>query len=162
MNLTKKRFNKIKSLLIITLLILNLFALASCTAEVDSEQTKKETGESELDSADNGQNEKAKYIRIKAEEAKAMIDQEEVIILDVRTAEEYEENRIEGALLIPDYEIVDLAEEKLPDWEAKILVYCRTGNRSEDASRDLIQMGYQEVYDFGGIVDWNYKTVSGE
>ncbi len=151
-----------KSLLVATLLTLILFTLASCTAEVDPEQTKKETGESELDSADNGQNEKAEYIRINAEEAKAMIDQEEVIVLDVRTTEEYEETRIGGALLIPDYEIVELAEEKLPDREATILVYCRTGNRSEDASRDLIQMGYQNVYDFGGIVDWDYKTVSGK
>ncbi len=105
-------------------------------------------------------NYKVEYIKITAEEAKEIIDNEDVIILDVRTVQEYEEAHIEGALLIPDYELEELAAEKLPDKEAKILVYCRTGRSSENASRLLIDMGYKDVYDFGGIVDWDYDIIS--
>jgi rhodanese-related sulfurtransferase len=104
----------------------------------------------------------AEYIKINAVEAKIMIDSEDVIILDVRTLEEYEEIRIEGALLIPEDQIRSLAPELLPDKEAIILIYCRSGRRSEIASRELIDMGYQHVYDFGGIIDWPYETVSGK
>jgi len=102
----------------------------------------------------------AEYIKISAEEAKKMIENENVTILDVRTREEFDEIRIAGAILIPDYVIRELAEALLPNKEATILVYCRTGRRSELASRALIEMGYQNVYDFGGIVDWKYKTIS--
>ncbi len=105
---------------------------------------------------------KSEYKRISAEVAKEMMEKEEVIILDVRTEEEFAVIRIEGAVLIPDYEIEKLAEEKLLDKEATILVYCRTGIRSENASRALIEMGYTSVYDFGGIVDWEYETSSGD
>ena len=104
----------------------------------------------------------AEYIKINAAEAKEMIDSEDVIILDVRTLEEYEEIRIEGALLIPEDQIRSLAPELLPDKEAIILIYCRSGRRSEIASRELIDMGYLHVYDFGGIIDWPYETVSGK
>ncbi len=104
----------------------------------------------------------AEYSKINAAEAKKMIDSEDVIILDVRTIEEYEEIRIEGALLIPEHQIRSLAPEQLPDKEAIILVYCRSGRRSEIASRELIDMGYRHVYDFGGIIDWSYETVSGK
>ena len=104
----------------------------------------------------------AEYSKINAAEAKEMIDSDDVIILDVRTLEEYEEIRIEGALLIPEDQIRSLAPEMLPDKEAIILVYCRSGRRSEIASRELIDMGYRHVYDFGGIIDWPYETVSGK
>ncbi len=103
----------------------------------------------------------ADYIKISGTEARAIINTEEVIILDVRTVEEFKEIRIAGAILIPDYEIRELAELMLHDKEATILVYCRSGRRSEIASRALIEMGYQNVYDFGGIIDWEYETVSG-
>jgi len=102
------------------------------------------------------------YSKINAAEAKEMIDSDDVIILDVRTLEEYEEIRIEGALLIPEDQIRSLAPEMLPDKGAIILVYCRSGRRSEIASRELIDMGYRHVYDFGGIIDWPYETVSGK
>ncbi len=87
----------------------------------------------------------AEYIRITATEAKEIIDRETVIIVDVRTPREYEEAHIKGALQIPDSEIEALAAEKLPDKDTKILVYCRTGSRSENASRLLLKMGYKEV-----------------
>jgi phage shock protein E len=89
-----------------------------------------------------------------------MIENENVTILDVRTREEFDEIRIAGTILIPDYVIRELAEALLPNKKATILVYCRTGRRSELASRALIEMGYQNVYDFGGIVDWEYETIS--
>lgn len=99
------------------------------------------------------------YNKITSEEAKEIIDLEDVTILDVRTPEEYEEEHIEGALLIPDYDLKNLADSKLPDKDEKILVYCRSGSRSRAASEALIDMGYTNVYDFGGIVDWPYDTV---
>lgn len=104
----------------------------------------------------------SEYKKITSEEAKEMIDGEDVIILDVRTPEEYKQGHIEGALLLPDYDLEDLAESELPDKDAKILVYCRSGNRSRSASKVLINMGYTEVYDFGGINNWGYDTVKGE
>lgn len=99
------------------------------------------------------------YKKINAEEAKAMIDREDVIILDVRTQEEYDSGHIENAVLLPVTEIADKAEEILPDKDAKILIYCRSGNRSATASKDLIRMGYTNVYDFGGINSWPYGIV---
>ena len=102
------------------------------------------------------------YNKITAEEAKEIIDTQEVIILDVRTKEEFKEKHIEGALLIPDYELEKLAKSKLPDKNKKILVYCRSGNRSKSAARLLIDMGYTDVYDFGGIINWPYETVQGD
>lgn len=102
---------------------------------------------------------KTKYIRISAEEAKTIIDSEDVIILDVRTQDEFDSGHIENAVLLPVTEINDNAEEVLPDKDAKILVYCRSGNRSATAARELIRMGYTNVYDFGGINTWPYGTV---
>ncbi len=82
---------------------------------------------------------KIKYNKITAEEAKEVIDKENVIIMDVRTPEEYEEEHIEGALLIPNYDLKDLSESKLPDKDAKVLVYCSSGNRCKSAKKyDII------------------------
>lgn len=105
---------------------------------------------------------KIAYNKITAEQAKEIIDTEEVIILDVRTQEEYKEGHIKDALLIPDYDLENLAESKLPDKEKKILVYCRSGNRSASAAKLLIDMGYTDVHDFGGIINWPYETVEGD
>lgn len=97
------------------------------------------------------------YEQISAEEAKQLMDTEEdYIILDVRTEEEYFLGRIPGAILIPDYEIGERAEAELPDKDQLILVYCRSGNRSKDASSELAEMGYTNVKEFGGINDWPY------
>jgi len=99
----------------------------------------------------------AKYTKIAAEEAKNIMDTESnIIILDVRTQEEFDSGHIDGAILIPNTEITAKAPEILMDKDQKILVYCRSGNRSKSASEDLISMGYTQVYDFGGINDWPY------
>ena len=101
------------------------------------------------------------YRHITADEAKALMDSEEgYIILDVRTEEEYAAGHIEGAILIPDYEIQEKAEEILPDKSQLILVYCRSGRRSKNAASTLASLGYTNVKEFGGIIDWKYGTVT--
>ncbi|MEL7624432.1 MAG: rhodanese-like domain-containing protein [Clostridiales bacterium] len=103
-------------------------------------------------------NEKNSYISINAEEAKEMMDEEAShILLDVRTQAEYDEGHIPGAILIPDTEIKDRAEEELADKEAVILVYCRSGRRSKVAAQALADLGYTGIYEFGGIIDWPYE-----
>ncbi len=102
------------------------------------------------------------YRKITAEEAKTMMaEMQNFILLDVRTDVEYKENRIDGAILIPDTEMSTRAETELPDKNALILVYCRSGRRSQDAANELVKMGYTNVYDFGGIIDWPFETMSG-
>ena len=103
---------------------------------------------------------KAVYRKISAEQAKAKMEEgKPYVLLDVRTEREYKEQRIAGAILIPDSEIGVRAAAMLPDKDILILVYCRSGNRSANAARRMVGMGYTNVYDFGGIVDWPYGTV---
>ena len=77
-------------------------------------------------------------------------------LLDVRTEDEYNEKHIDGAILIPDYELADRAEAELPDKHATLVVYCRSGVRSAGATRRLKAMGYTDVRDLGSIIDWLY------
>ena len=101
------------------------------------------------------------YKKISAADAKARMDSgDEIIILDVRTQEEYDAAHIAGAILIPNETIVDKQPELLPDLNAEILVYCRSGNRSAQAAKKLIAIGYTNVVDFGGIIDWPYDVVT--
>ena len=86
----------------------------------------------------------------------------DVILVDVRTPEEHRQKRIPGSILLPDYELKSRAEEVLPDNDAKIVVYCRSGRRSAEAAKVLKEMGYKNVYDLGGIIDSPYETESGE
>ncbi|TAH63631.1 MAG: rhodanese-like domain-containing protein [Anaerolineaceae bacterium] len=89
-----------------------------------------------------------------------MIDNNsDIIVLDVRTEEEFNSGHIKDAILIPNNEILERAEEELPDKEATILVYCRSGRRSSLAAENLTGLGYTNVYDFGGIIDWTYEIV---
>lgn len=100
------------------------------------------------------------YQKISAEEAKEMmVLDNEYVILDVRTLEEYKEGHIEGAILLPDHELKEKAESILPDQAATILVYCRSGRRSAAVAKELIDMDYTNIYDFGGIIDWPYEIV---
>lgn len=104
--------------------------------------------------------EKNTYAQIDAEQAKQLMETEkDYIVIDARTQEEYDEGHIEGALLIPEYEIADRAEKELPDKNQLILVYCRSGRRSKIASEALADLGYTNVREFGGIIDWEYETV---
>ena len=108
------------------------------------------------------QSEDSTYRQINAEEAAAMMEEESsYIILDVRTAQEYSEKHIPGAINIPNETIGTEDIPELPDKEQLILVYCRSGNRSKQASEKMAEIGYSNVYEFGGIIDWPGETVSG-
>ena len=98
-----------------------------------------------------------------AKEAKELMDRGEAVVVDVRTEEEYAQAHIPGAVLLPNEAIdAQTARELLPDREALILVYCRSGRRSAQAARKLVDLGYEDVSDFGGIIDWPYDTQTGE
>ena len=102
----------------------------------------------------------ATYEQISGAEAKALMDGEiGYIIIDARTQSEYDEGHISGAILIPEYEIADRAENELPDKNQLILVYCRSGRRSKIAAEELVKLGYTNVKEFGGIIDWEYEIV---
>ena len=107
---------------------------------------------------DKENDQEAVYVNITAEEAKQIMDSEEgYIILDVRTQEEYDQGHVPGAILIPDTEIKAKAEEVLTDKDQLILVYCRSGRRSKLAAEALVELGYTNIREFGGIIDWPYE-----
>ena len=109
------------------------------------------------------QSEESTYRQVNAEEAATMMEEESgYIILDVQTAQEYSEKHIPGAINIPNETIGTEDIPELPDKEQLILVYCRSGNRSKQASEKLVKLGYTNIVEFGGINDWTGETVSGE
>lgn len=132
---------KIKSYILITLTLI-ITTLTGCS------------------SADKKSSSDANYKTLTAQEAKTMMDEDnEIIVLDVRTQAEFDSGHIEGAILIPDGEIAKNAETILTDKDARILVYCRSGRRSALAAEKLVELGYTNIYDFGGINDWEYDIV---
>lgn len=144
-----KRFFYFFSIIVI---MSSLVFLMSCSQnDKDSSEDAKENTTMEV-----SRNEAGVYTKITAEEAYEMIQCGDVIIVDVRTQAEYDEGHIANAVLIPNEEIGDTPPEALPDKDATILIYCRSGNRSAKASHKLIKMGYTKVFDFGGINKWTY------
>ena len=108
---------------------------------------------------DKENNQGAVYVNITAEEAKQIMDTEEgYIILDVRTQEEYDQGHIPGAIVISYEEIEEKAEEVLMDKDQLILVYCRSGRRSKIAAEALVELGYTNIKEFGGIIGWPYEV----
>ena len=106
-----------------------------------------------------GNPQEASFVNITAEKAKQLMDTEEnYIILDVRTQEEYDQGHIPGAILIPDNRIDADAEKVLTDKNQLILVYCRSGRRSKLAAERLVKLGYTNIKEFGGILDWPYEV----
>lgn len=101
------------------------------------------------------------YQQISQEEAKEIMDSQDVIILDVREQDEYDSGHIPGAVLLP-VGIIDetTAAEVIPEKDSTVLVYCRSGNRSKTASSTLAELGYSNIYEFGGINTWPYETES--
>ncbi len=133
---------KTKGWLIILMITLSFFGFTACAGNSEDKV------------------EAPTYEQITAEEAKNIMDtQKDYIIIDARTETEFAEGHIEGALLIPEYEIVSRAEKEFPDKDALILVYCRSGRRSKIASSELVKLGYTNVKEFGGIIDWPYEIV---
>ena len=105
-------------------------------------------------------NQEMVFLNITAEEARKLMDSEkDRIILDVRSREEYDQGHIPGAILIPDTEIEAKAADLLPDKDQLILVYCRSGRRSKLAAQSLADLGYTNILEFGGILDWPYEVV---
>lgn len=103
---------------------------------------------------------KAVITLITAEEAKEMLDGDKTIVLiDVRTLEEYTSGHIEGSILIPHDKIESEIEKVVPNKKTSIIVYCRTGNRTKTATRVLEELGYNSIYDMGGIVEWPYGII---
>jgi rhodanese-related sulfurtransferase/thiol-disulfide isomerase/thioredoxin/predicted small secreted protein len=140
--------------LIPALLVLSLLFLTACggmsSADMSSAGTASTAPAAEVKT-------------ITAEAAKARMDSgDPVVILDVRTAEEYAAAHISGAVLLPVESIGSEKPAELPVTDAEILVYCRSGNRSAQAAKKLVGLGYTNVSDFGGIKDWTYGTVTGE
>ncbi len=124
-------------------------------SEIQSEAQRDESGFT----SQSSESEKT-YKQISPEEAKNIMDtQSDYIIIDARTEEEFAEGHIKNAILIPEYEIKGKAEQALPDKNSLILVYCRSGRRSKIASEALVELGYTNVYEFGGIIDWKYEIV---
>ena len=120
--------------------LLSLLLLAGCAAPVDSE---------------------ASYQQISMDEAIAIMESEsDYIILDVRTTEEFADKHIPNAINIPNETIGTEDIPELPDKDQLILVYCRSGNRSKQASDKLVGLGYTNIVEFGGINDWPGETVS--
>ena len=143
------RIKRIIPVILITVVLAGI--LAACGSRSEYSGTKKED---EM---------KGEYHKITAMEAKERMDSgDDIIILDVRTQDEYEESHIPGAILIPNETIGTEMPDQLPDAGQEILVYCRSGNRSAQAAKKLVEAGYTKIYDFGGIMDWPYETVSGE
>lgn len=103
------------------------------------------------------------YRQISMDEAVAIMEQESgYIILDVRTPEEFAEKHIPNAINVPNENIGTDEISQLPDKDQLIMVYCRSGRRSKEAAEKLVKLGYTNIVEFGGIVDWKGETVSGE
>ena len=99
------------------------------------------------------------YQQISRDEAKEMMDTQEVIIWDVREQDEYDSGHIPGSVLLPVGTIDETtAAEVIPEKDSTVLVYCRSGNRSKTASAALAELGYTDIYEFGGINSWPYET----
>jgi rhodanese-related sulfurtransferase len=117
--------------------------------------------------SDNQNNDKISnqggYFNMKQDEAKRNLEEDSsIILIDVRTPQEYAEMHIPGSVLIPLDSIKGEAENKLANKEDTIYVYCRSGNRSASAAKILVELGYAKVYNIGGITTWPYETEKGE
>ncbi len=103
------------------------------------------------------------YTQIDQETAKLMMDVDDGhVIVDVRRRDEFDEGHIPGAICIPNESIVDTPPKELPDTDQIILIYCRSGRRSKEAAQKLYDMGYTNVFEFGGIIDWTGEVVTEE
>ena len=101
------------------------------------------------------------YKQISQEQAKEMMEKDDGhVVVDVRRQDEYDAGHIPGAILIPNESINKDQPEELPDLNQIILVYCRSGNRSKQAAQELFDMGYTNIYEFGGIADWTGEIVT--
>lgn len=144
---------------IFMLVIALSFALSACAGE--PAPAVPSTGGEQVEQPEQPeQTAKATVQDITPEEAKERLDSDEAIILvDVRTKEEFDSGHIEGAVLLPVDQIQKNAADVFPDMDAVYFVYCRSGSRSGAATAMMVDLGYQNVFDLGGIIDWPYEVV---
>lgn len=114
----------------------------------------------DLNSVDSNNNLVQNYSIIDAVSAHDIIENEDVVIIDVRSKNEYNTGYIENAINIPVDSIQYKIGNIVPDKDKKILLYCRSGARAQEAAKKLASLGYSNVYSFGGIVDWPYEIVN--
>ncbi|MBQ2809813.1 MAG: rhodanese-like domain-containing protein [Clostridia bacterium] len=140
-----------KRIILCALLVMSCVLLFSCGDK--NEETSTEETSTESSSM-------ISYEQISQADAKAIMDTEDdYIIIDSRTQNEFDTGHIEGAIMIPEYEIKS-SQDKLPsDKDTLILVYCRSGRRSKIAAQALVELGYTNVKEFGGIITWPYEIV---
>ena len=132
-----------KTILLCLMAVIILLYLAGCAGKSNGEDTERT------------------YTQIDQETAKTMMARDDGhIIIDVRRQDEYDAGHIPGAILIPNESIGCDSPEALPDYDQIILVYCRSGNRSKQAAQKLAEIGYRNVYEFGGIIDWTGDIVT--
>lgn len=137
-----------KHLTVLLIIVILIFGLIACQSTNDVKIEYEESVSQDIE-----------YKKITPSDAKERLDKEEgIILLDVRTKEEYAEKHIPNSLLIPVDELEEQVEEKISDKNTIIFVYCRSGRRSSIAAEKLIEMGYTDVFDLGGIIDWPYET----
>lgn len=142
---------------VVALALTGALALAACSsAPAESEDASMSASGSSTAPSTSA------YTKITADEAQAMMDAGSPTIVDVRTAQEYAEGHVPGAINIPVENIGADKPAELADTDADIIVYCRTGVRSKQASDKLVELGYQHVNDMGGIVDWTGDKVTGD
>ncbi len=142
-------------LLSLFLVIVTVVSFGGCASKEKESHLPKETETTKATEMIN-----MTYEQIPQQEAKRIMDTEsDYVIIDARTQEEFDEGHIPGAILIPEYEIAEKAPDLIPDKNALILVYCRSGRRSKIASKALVDLGYTNVKEFGGIIDWQYEIV---
>lgn len=103
---------------------------------------------------------KKEPLRMKVEVAKQMIDQNQAILIDVRTPDEFDEKHIPKAILMPVYDLELHFKKHFPNLNQNYLIYCRSGIRSKHAQSILKSLGYQHVFDLGGIIDWPYEITT--
>ena len=138
--------------------IISLAGLTGCFGAPSGNNGNAGKGNVGRDNGGSG-NSSNSYQQVDAETAKKLMDTEDdYVILDARTQAEYDEGHIPGAILIPHDTVATAAEDALPDKGQLILVYCRSGNRSKQASQTLVDLGYTNVVEFGGINSWPYEV----
>lgn len=152
------------------LLILSLLLICTMVACVNNDKEPTDTSTTETETGDNvnseNQESESEPVTItysNMTDIKAIMEtNEDYIIVDVRTFEEYCEGHIPGAINIPNEDIVDVPPESLANKDQMILIYCRSGNRSKQAAEKLLTMGYANLIEFGGIMDWDGEIVTGD
>ena len=155
-----------KKILLFTMSLLMIVSLVACTSDKNIDTSKDDVTIENNDSTTNKEptnNESKNSITYSnMNDIKTIMEENEgYVIIDVRTEEEYVEGHIPGAINIDNESIVGVEPEELPDKNQLILIYCRSGNRSKQAAEKLANMGYTNIIEFGGIIDWDGEIVTG-